>query len=65
MTNEYQNWELMGAVYKQEAETLRADRRGIIHAVSDIKDTLQAVLLNSEVTQSELNAINTLLELAK
>ena len=30
----------MGAVYKQEAEALRADRRGIIHAVSDIKDTL-------------------------
>lgn len=62
---EQQNWELMGAVYKAEAEDLREERKVILQAVGDLKETLQAVLVNSDVTTSELNAINTLLELEK
>lgn len=62
---EQQNWELMGAVFKADAEDLRADRKKVINAINDLKETLQAVLVNSEVTTSEFNAINTLLELAK
>ena len=62
---EQQNWELMGAVFKADAEDLRADRKKVIEAVMAIKTDLVDFLNCPEIKPAEYNAINTLLELVK
>lgn len=62
---EQQNWELMGQVFKADAEDLRKERKVIITAIKTLKKDLTDFLDCSEISPTEFNAITTLLELVK
>ena len=64
MTEQY-NWDLLGKVFKEDAEALRADRKKVIEAVMAIKTDLVDFLDCQEIKPAEYNAINTVLELVK
>lgn len=63
MTTEQQNWELMGPVYKQEAEDLRKSLQEFKNNMHTLEPFFE--IISEDISHEGIEAFLTLLELAK